>query len=231
MIGWLRNLRKRPARPDPMAEVDAVLAQESVPKPSQVSDIVPSVMSESVVQVSNEPLSDAQELPPVTHPPTQVSQSAIDLLHHFEGFHRDIGDNRVQAYPDPATGAEPWTIGYGSTGRDPFNGGRIQRGTIWTHDQAREHFRNHLRQFEREALGVITAPTTQDQFDAMVSLAYNVGSANLARSTLLRLHNAGNYAAAQKEFIRWNRAAGKVMTGLSRRRQAEARRYAGDAWR
>lgn len=169
-------------------------------------------------------------LPPVTHPPSRVSQAGIDLLHHFEGFHRDIGDGKVRAYPDPATGGEPWTIGYGSTGRDPFNGGRIGPATVWTHEQARQRFRDHLRQFEREVAGLITAPTTQGQFDAMTSLAYNVGTANLARSTLLKMHNAQNYAGAQKQFIRWNRAAGKVMAGLTRRRQAEARLYAGEPW-
>jgi GH24 family phage-related lysozyme (muramidase) len=179
------------------------------------------------IKAANEAIN---ELPPVTHPPSRVSQAGIDLLHHFEGFHRDIGSGKVRAYPDPATGGEPWTIGYGSTGRDPFNGGRIGTNTIWTHEQARQRFRDHLRQFEREVSAVITAPTTQGQYDAIVSLAYNVGSANVAKSTLLRLHNAGNHAAAQKQFVRWNRAAGKVMAGLTRRRQAEACLYAGEPW-
>lgn len=178
------------------------------------------------IKAANEAINEA--LPPVTHPPSRVSQAGIDLMHRFEGFHKDIGNGKVRAYPDPATGGEPWTIGYGSTGRDPFNGGRIGPATIWTHEQANRRFRDHLRQFEREVAALITAPTTQGQFDAMTSLAYNVGTANLARSTLLKLHNAGNYAAAQKQFVRWNRAAGKVMPGLTRRREAEAKLYGGE---
>ena len=69
------------------------------------------------------------------------------------------------------------------------------------------------------------APTSQNQFDAMVSFAYNVGVTNLANSTLLRLHKAGDFAGAQQQFGRWNKAAGKVLPGLTKRRAAEAALY------
>jgi GH24 family phage-related lysozyme (muramidase) len=69
------------------------------------------------------------------------------------------------------------------------------------------------------------APTSQHQFDAMVSFAYNIGVANLAGSTLLKLHKAGDFAGAQQQFGRWNKAAGKVLPGLTRRRAAEAALY------
>lgn len=69
------------------------------------------------------------------------------------------------------------------------------------------------------------AATTQHQFDAMVSFAYNVGIGNLTKSTLLKLHKAGNYAGAADEFATWNKAAGKVMAGLTKRRAAEAALY------
>ena len=72
---------------------------------------------------------------------------------------------------------------------------------------------------------VKTAPTTAHQFAALVSLAYNIGLENLRHSTLLRLHLEGDYAGAQAQFIRWNKAAGKIMAGLTRRRNAEALVY------
>lgn len=159
----------------------------------------------------------------------KTSKAGIALIHSFEGLARVRPDGMIEAYPDPATGGEPWTIGWGSTGADPFNGGRIRRGTVWTRAQADERFRQHLAQFEAEVARLVTSPTTQGQWDALVSFAYNVGSANLARSTLLRLHNAGSYSAAAAEFARWNKAGGKVMAGLTRRRAAEATLYRGQA--
>lgn len=155
----------------------------------------------------------------------KVSDAAIKHLHDFEGFARLRPDGRVEAYPDPGTGGEPWTIGYGSTGADPFNGGRIRKGTIWTRQQAEQRFRDHLAQFEADVAAMIQRPTTQGQFDALVSLAYNIGVEALRKSTLLRLHNAGDFGGAAEQFERWNRAGGRVMAGLTRRRAAEARMY------
>ena len=70
------------------------------------------------------------------------------------------------------------------------------------------------------------AKTTQHQFDALVSFAYNLGADNLKTSTLLRKHNAGDHAGAAAEFGKWNKAKGQVMKGLTRRRAAEAALYA-----
>ena len=70
------------------------------------------------------------------------------------------------------------------------------------------------------------APTTQHQFDAMVSFAYNVGPGNLSTSTLLKKHKAKDFAGAAAEFAKWNKADRKVMAGLTRRRAAEAALYA-----
>lgn len=144
------------------------------------------------------------------------------LIKKWEGYAKDIGGGKVQAYPDPATGGAPWTIGWGSTGPD------IGKGTIWTREQAQQRFSQHVAQFAagvKKAIG--SAPTTQNQFDAMVSLAYNVGLANFTGSTLLKRHKAGDYAGAAAEFARWNRAAGKVMPGLTSRRAEEAKLYEG----
>lgn len=139
------------------------------------------------------------------------------LVKRFEGC-------RLTAYPDPATGGDPWTIGWGATGPD------IKRGTVWTQVQADAWLDNRLAHDAEQLTRMIgPAPTTQDQFDAMMCFAYNVGLGNLSASTLLKRHIAGRYADAQAEFARWNKASGKVMLGLTRRRAAEAALYGGQA--
>lgn len=172
-------------------------------------------------------LLDAFGAPRASAKRRSVSEAAIKHLHAFEGFARLRPDGRVEAYPDPGTGGEPWTIGYGSTGADPFNGGRIRKGTIWTREQAEQRFRDHLREFEDGVAKSLTNVASQGQFDAMVCLAYNIGLAAFGGSTLLRMHNAGDFDGAAKQFLRWNRAGGRVMKGLTRRREAEAAMYRG----
>lgn len=155
----------------------------------------------------------------------RVSQAGIDLIHRFEGYAKKLPDGRAQAYPDPATGGAPWTIGWGSTTDE--NGMPIKPGTVWTRERADARFRLHLAEFEAAVRKMVGDNATQNQFDALVSFAYNLGAESLRRSTLLRLHNEGDYAGAAAEFVRWNRAAGKVMAGLTRRREAEAKLYRG----
>lgn len=146
------------------------------------------------------------------------------LVKRWESYKQDLGDGRVQAYPDPATGGAPWTIGWGTTGPD------VVKDTIWTREQAQDRFRQHVAEFSAGvAQALESAPTTQDQFDAMVSLAYNVGLGNFRGSTLLKKHKAGDYAGAQAQFAVWNKAAGKVMKGLINRRADEAKLYGGGA--
>lgn len=145
---------------------------------------------------------------------------AEPLIQGFEGFHRALPGGKVQAYPDPASGGDPWTIGWGSTGPG------IVKGTIWTRAEAVARFRFDLAKF---ALGVqkalAGAPTSDRQLAAMVSLAYNIGLGAFSGSTLLKRHKAGNHADVASQFLRWNRAAGKIMPGLVRRRAAEAELY------
>lgn len=139
----------------------------------------------------------------------------IRLMHYFEGC-------RLMAYPDPATGGAPWTIGWGETGP------HVKQGMSITQDQADEMFVKRLAlEFEPGVSASLRSSTNQNQFDALVAFAFNLGLGNLRSSTLLRLHNAGDYQAADDEFIRWNRAAGKTMKGLSRRRWAERGVYSG----
>jgi GH24 family phage-related lysozyme (muramidase) len=203
-----------------MVEVDACLAAEAV-------RVVPEPVAEApTIKAANEAIND---LPPITHPAPVVrtSKAGIDLIHMFEGYARKLPDGSAQAYPDPGTGGKPWTIGWGSTTDE--NGKPIKPGDIWTRQRADARFARHLAQFEAGVLhGLRGSAVTQAQFDAMVSLAYNIGVAAFQGSTLLRRHRAGDYAAAEAEFHRWNRAGGRVMKGLVRRRAAEARMYGGD---
>lgn len=143
----------------------------------------------------------------------KLSQRGIDLIKQFEGY-------SSKAYPDPATGGAPWTIGYGTT-----NG--VKPGMIITAEQAEKMLRDDVARFESGVSSLIAAPATQGQFDAMVSLAYNIGLGNFGKSTLLKKHNARCYTCAAVQFLVWNRANGKVMNGLTKRRAAEREVYMG----
>lgn len=143
-----------------------------------------------------------------------ISAHALESMALYEGF-------RANAYPDPGSrDGHPWTIGFGSTGPD------IRKGMVWTRRQAMDRMLQDVRRFEdgvEKAIG--DAPTTQAQFDAFVHFAYNIGIAAFSRSTLLKKHKAGDYAGASREFGRWNKNDGKVMAGLTRRRNEESRMY------
>lgn len=138
----------------------------------------------------------------------KTNQAGVDLMHTFEGF-------KLKAYPDPGTGGKPWTIGYGHTGPE------VVPGLVWTKAQCEAAFRKDLEKFEKGVANMVTSPLTSNQFSALVCLAYNIGIGNLSKSTLLKKVNLGDYAGASKEFMKWNKAAGKVMAGLTRRRTAE----------
>lgn len=144
----------------------------------------------------------------------KTSQRGIDLIHSFEKC-------VLFAYPDPGSrNGDPWTVGWGSTGPG------IAKGTIWTQEQADDRFAADLIRFEEGVTKLLAgAPTTQNQFDAVVSFAYNVGTSAFGSSTLLRKHKAGDFAGAQAQFARWNKNDGRVLKGLTRRRAAEAALY------
>jgi len=141
----------------------------------------------------------------------EISQKGVDLIKQFEGV-------SLKAYPDPGTGGEPWTIGYGHTDG-------VKKGDVVTQAQAEELLRKDLIKFEAGVSGALTVDTTQNQFDAMVSLAYNIGLGNFTKSTLLRKHNAKCWQCAAAQFGVWRNAGGKVMNGLIRRRAAERELY------
>ena len=134
----------------------------------------------------------------------QISKVGLDLIKQFEGLY-------LNSYRCPA--GIP-TIGYGHTAG-------VAMGQTITQQQADDYLRRDVRQFERAVSRQVTVPLTQGQFDALVSFAFNLGEGALAQSTLLRLLNAGDYAGAAAQFDRWNKAAGRVLPGLVRRRAAE----------
>lgn len=145
----------------------------------------------------------------------KVGKRGVELMHSFEGC-------KLDAYPDPGSrDGNPWTIGWGSTGQG------IAKGVTWTQQQADERFERDLN--EKYAAGVDqilgNTPTTQNQFDALVSLAYNIGLGALAKSTVMRKHKAGDHLGAARAFLMWNKNSGKVMRGLTRRRLAESDLY------
>ena len=148
----------------------------------------------------------------------EIGTDGIELIKRFEGFGRLRPDGLVEAYPDPGTGGEPWTIGWGSTGPG------IGPDTVWTREEADLRFARDLERYAADvAASLGDAPTTQQQFDALVSFHYNTGA--IARATLTRLHRARDYVGAARQFARWNRAGGRVLQGLVRRRRAEASLY------
>jgi lysozyme len=139
---------------------------------------------------------------------TNAVQIAMQLCKKWEGC-------RLQAYPDPATGGDPWTIGYGATGPD------IKKGVVWTQEQADADLRIRLQDIVGGFSSFITVPLNDNQAAALASLQYNIGKGNLQHSTLVKYLNSGNYQAAAEQFLVWNRATGHVMAGLYNRRKAE----------
>jgi GH24 family phage-related lysozyme (muramidase) len=170
---------------------------------------------------------DAAQLSPpleASAPPRTVGPEGIALIKHFEGCARLRTDGLVEAYPDPGTGGEPWTIGWGATGRDHVHGGRIGPQTVWTQTQCDDRLAQDLRRYAAEVEAALGgALTSACQFDALVSFHYNTGA--IARATLTAKHRAGDHAGTAREFARWNRAGWRVLKGLTRRRAAETALY------
>lgn len=131
---------------------------------------------------------------------------------------------KLTAYPDPGTGASPWTCGWGSTGPDVHN------GTVWTQAQADARLVQDVARFGTSVDQLIKVPLKDNQHAALVDFAYNVGSANLARSSLLKYVNASRLDLATAEFAKWNLANGKVLNGLVKRRQREADLFSKGVW-
>lgn len=139
----------------------------------------------------------------------QTSEKGIALIKQFEGC-------KLTAYQD-SVGV--WTIGYGWT--QPVDGKPIRAGMTIKQETAERLLKTGLISYESDVSRLVKVGLTQGQFDALVSFTYNLGARSLSTSTLLRKLNAGDYAGAADEFLRWNKAGGKVLNGLTRRREAE----------
>lgn len=139
----------------------------------------------------------------------KISNNGIDLIKEFEGC-------RLAAYRD-SVGV--LTIGYGWT--YPVDGRPIKPGMTIAQETAERLLKTGLVSYENDVLKLVRVKLTQNQFDALVSFAYNLGARALSTSTLLRKLNTGDYAGAADEFLRWNKAGDEVLPGLARRREAE----------
>lgn len=145
-----------------------------------------------------------------------LSERGLELIKSFEGYHTKLPNGDCIAYRCPAN---VLTIGYGCTKG-------VREGMIWTEAQAKAALAKELATHESAVMRLVSVDLNQNQFDALVSFAYNCGNGALEKSTLLKKLNAGDYPGAQAEFMKWNKAAGKVLRGLSIRRAKEAALFA-----
>ena len=143
-----------------------------------------------------------------------INKRGLELVKHFEGLH-------LYAYQDPVG---IWTIGYGHTGLI-HNDGTVRKGRVITEQEAENLLVHDMKYFSERVEKLITVPLTDDQFDALVSFDFNTGA--LHRSTLRTKLNNGDYEGAANEFPKWNKAGGKVLRGLTRRRKSEQNLFLG----
>ena len=139
----------------------------------------------------------------------RVSQNCIDLIKFFEGF-------EDTAYLCPAN---VWTIGYGRTRN-------VKEGDRTSEAQATRDLLEELEEFKHQVLHSVKVELTQNELDALTSWTYNLGVGNLNSSTLLKKLNAGDKESVPSEMLRWNKAGGEVLAGLTKRREAEAELWA-----
>lgn len=138
----------------------------------------------------------------------KTSPKGIALIKEFEGL-------RLKAYKCPGG---VWTIGYGHTAG-------VKHGMVISERQAEEYLKADLIAFEKYLNGLGLA-INQNQFDALISFIYNVGTGNFSRSTLLRKVRANPQDnSIMDEFLRWVNSKGRVLPGLQRRRLAEMKLY------
>tara|TARA_R100000544_G_C2218883_1_gene56251 strand:- start:411 stop:863 length:453 start_codon:yes stop_codon:yes gene_type:complete len=146
----------------------------------------------------------------------KTSEEGIALIKKFEGC-------KLDAYQ---CSADVWTIGFGTTQG-------VKKGATCSQDEAETFLANDLCQFEQSILKMVDVSLKQNEFDALISWIYNLGATNFSESTLLRRINDNtdsSRADIPYQIKRWNRAGGKVLDGLVRRREAEALLWQGKEW-
>lgn len=138
--------------------------------------------------------------------------SAESIIAKFEGL-------RLESYPDSAG---VWTIGYGTT-VNPDTGAKIKQGDKITKSKALDWLKKDTAKFKAGVQKLIKVPVNDYQLAALTSLAYNIGLTAFSRSTLLRYLNSNvNKEQVAAQFMRWNRAGGQVVKGLTNRRKLES---------
>lgn len=148
-----------------------------------------------------------------------ISEEGLSLIKKFEGCPTSGG--LAIPYTCPAG---VLTIGYGHTKT-------VKEHDKWTMDHASYILKEEIEdEYEGFINDLVTVPLEQHQFDALVAWVFNLGSGNLQSSTLLKMLNAGDYHAVPNQIRRWNKANGEVLDGLVRRREAEAKMFAGEDW-
>lgn len=140
----------------------------------------------------------------------KISQQGIDLIKKWEGF-------RAKAYQD-IVGV--WTVGYGST---RVFGRKVQPSDSLTETVAQAFLEKELEECAYPSLSGLEL--NQNQFDALCSFIYNLGATNFNKSTLKKKILAGDYVGASYEFIKWNKAGGRVVNGLTKRRLDESKLF------
>lgn len=144
----------------------------------------------------------------------KLNKEGADIIKSFEGC-------KLKAYQ---CSAKKWTIGYGNTFFE--DGTPVKIGDAISQQKAEELFEIIANEFAEKVSKLVTSMVTLNQFGALVSFAYNCGVVNLLKSTLLKKVNANpNDPSIRVEFMKWNKAGGKVLAGLTRRREAEANLY------
>jgi lysozyme len=141
-----------------------------------------------------------------------ISRDGLKLIKSFEGYHTRLKNGDCVAYQCPA---KVWTIGWGCTEG-------IKPGLVWTEQQAEDALLKEIAKFETGVDKLVTVDINQNEFDACVSLAYNIGLGGFGRSTVLRCINKGNKTGAARAFDMWTKGGGRVLPGLVSRRKREA---------
>lgn len=142
----------------------------------------------------------------------RINETGLYLVEEFEGYAKQLPDGRVMTYIDPV--GIP-TIGYGHTGPD------VTLGKIITRAEAENLLRQDLGEAEAAVSSLVKVALNDNQFSALVSFVFNVGAGAFEQSTMLRLLNEGKHTEAANQFPRWNKAGGRELPGLTRRRKAE----------
>ena len=144
----------------------------------------------------------------------KLNKEGADLIKEFEGC-------KLKAYQ---CSAKKWTIGYGNTFFE--DGTPVVAGNAISQQKAEDLFELISNEFSAKVEKLVPSHITPNQFGALTSFAYNCGVVNLQKSTLLKKVNANhNDQSIKAEFLKWNKAGGKVLAGLTRRREAEANLY------